>query len=158
MWLASGAAAVHALWGAFLGASFPFDLPPESYAEVPEAFVTRYEVPRAERALPQFVQANLPGGARILSENAYAHALLAPVGVEVVPIWSPEVAFAFDGTTPASTVRAKLRERGIRYVLYYPESPNTRICVRYAFFAQDLPFWVPVAQVPGEFVLYQMPG
>ena len=148
---------VHGLWGTLLAASFPYNLPPEKYAMAPEAFVRHYQMPLAERWLPAFARANLPRDARILSENAYAHALLTTTSVDVVPIWSPEVAFIFDGSTPPSTVRDKLRERGIRYVLLYPSSPNTRICVKHPFYTSDLPLWRPIAQVSGVFVLYQMP-
>jgi hypothetical protein len=155
--LACAVVVVHGLWGTLLAASFPFNLPPEKYALAPDAFVRRYQMPLAKRWLPVFAQANLPRDARILSENAYAHALLTPNSADVVPIWSPEVAFIFDGSTPPSTVRDKLRERGIRYVLLYPSSPNTRICVKHPFYTSELPLWRPIARVPGDFVLYQMP-
>jgi hypothetical protein len=115
--------------------------------------MTRYEVSREERALPGYLQS----GSRVLSENAYAHALLEPAGIDVVPIWSPEVAFVFDESAPPLTVRERLRERGIGYVLFSPESPNARIFERYAFFTADLPLWTLLLRSPGGLVLYRMP-
>jgi len=40
----------------------------------------------------QFVKM-LPHGSRVLSDSAYLHAELYDAGIEVVPVWSPEVRF-----------------------------------------------------------------
>lgn len=146
-----------ALWGLLLAASFPFNLGPTQLGPALPTLLQHHEMPLAERELAAFAQRSLPRAARILSENAFAHALLQPLGFDVVPIWSPEVAFVFDASTPAREVRRKLDERGIRYLLFYPNRPNTRYCVRHPFYNQDLANWRPIARDPGVYVLLEMP-
>ncbi len=65
----------------------------------------------------------LPPGARMLSDSAYLHAALAAKGIEVVPVWSPEVRFIFS-SSPEESER-QLRSLHIGSVVLYPGSLNS---------------------------------
>jgi len=64
----------------------------------------------------------LPHGYRVLSDNAYLHAALIDSGIEVVPVWSPEVRFLFS-SSPEEAER-RLAALGIGSVVCYPQSLN----------------------------------
>jgi len=59
----------------------------------------------------------LPNHDRILSECVSLPRSLAPAGITVVPLWSPEVAWLFDRTLPPADVARHWRESGLRYVV-----------------------------------------
>ena len=61
---------------------------------------------------------------RVLSEVVVAPQVFGPRGVEVVPIWSPEVAFLFIAPGAGSEVVAHLRARGISHLLL-ARTPST---------------------------------
>ncbi|MEI6860672.1 MAG: hypothetical protein WCL04_00285 [Verrucomicrobiota bacterium] len=128
-WLVTGALGATLLYGAFCAAIFP--LPAEQVPFNQLGAVFDAAVPPhvgAERLLtdPQLAPLLKPG-TRILTENAYAHAVLADAnsGCDLVPIWSPEVAFLFDPKLSAAEQRRRLRELKITLLLLYPSSPNT---------------------------------
>jgi hypothetical protein len=90
----------------------------------------------------------LPAGTRVLSDNAYLHAALIDKGIEVVPVWSPEVRFLFS-STPEEAQR-RLQALGIASVAYYPESLNTSYLVSASPFYASLPEkWHVLTEVPG---------
>jgi hypothetical protein len=94
----------------------------------------------------------LPAGARILSDNAYLHAALVDKGIDVVPVWSPEVRFLFS-TTPQQAEQ-RLRSLGIKGVAYYPQSLNTAYLASASPFYASLPQrWSLLAGAPGLFSL-----
>ncbi len=107
-------------------------------------------------------------GTRVLTENAYAHAALANAGrgCDLVPIWSPEVAFLFDPKLDAAEQRRRLRAAGITVLLLYPTSPNTKFLAEAsAFYRANLvsqgggyvPKWPVVASV-GVFAICEIPA
>lgn len=53
---------------------------------------------------------------RVVSETAAAQGIFREAGVEVVPVWSPEVAFLF-APAPPGEVAARLRKLGFTHVL-----------------------------------------
>jgi hypothetical protein len=90
----------------------------------------------------------LPAGARVLSDNAYLHASLTDRGIEVVPVWSPEVRFIFS-SSPDDADR-RLRSLGITSVAYYPQSLNTGYLITASPFYRALPQrWHLAAAAPG---------
>jgi hypothetical protein len=94
----------------------------------------------------------LPAGARVLSDSAHLHAALIDKGVEVVPVWSPEVSFLFTASPEESERR--LRDLHIVNVGYYPRSLNTRYLVSASPFYAALPQrWRIQAQIPGTLYL-----
>ena len=84
----------------------------------------------------------------MLSDSAHLHAALIDKGIEVVPVWSPEVRFLF--TLPPEEAERQLRALHIGNVAYYPRSLNTRYLVSASRFYAALPQrWRIRAQVPG---------
>jgi hypothetical protein len=88
-----------------------------------------------------------PPGTRVLSDNAHLHASLIDKGVEVVPVWSPEVRFIF--SLPAAEAEQRLRDLKIVNVAYFPQSLNTRYLVSASPFYAALPQrWRILNQIP----------
>jgi hypothetical protein len=88
----------------------------------------------------------LPAGSRVLSDNAFLHAALIDKGIEVVPVWSPEVRFIFSSSPEESERR--LRSLRIGSVACYPQSLNTRYLASTSAFYASLPErWRALAQV-----------
>ncbi len=103
----------------------------------------------------QLVKALSPGS-RVLSENAYLHAALVDQGIDVVPVWSPEVRFIF--SAPPEESDRRLRELGIGWVAYYPTSMNTSYLVSASpFYASLAERWHVRAQIP-RVVYFFVPG
>jgi hypothetical protein len=101
------------------------------------------------------VAAILPPKSRVLSDSAYLHAALLDKGIEVAPVWSPEVRFIFSSSP--EDVERKLRSLGIRSVAYYPQSLNTSYLVSASpFYASLLQRWHVLAQA-GDLVEILVP-
>jgi hypothetical protein len=141
-------------WTAATGAVYPYSpLDLAHFSEI--AFVgTTPNFEFQQRAA--MLKAVSPGG-RVLSDNAYLHASFAEVGVEVVPVWSPEVRFLFSATPEESSRR--LQELGITRVAYYPTSLNTTYLTSASPFYRALPqIWTTVLDAPGALTFYGAPG
>jgi hypothetical protein len=118
--------------------------PQNSFRQVPDA--AEFQI------RDRFVQL-LPAGSRVLSDNAGLHAALIDKGIEVVPVWSPEVRFLF--SVGPEEAEQKLRSLGIGSVAYYPQSLNTRYLTAASPFYAALPQrWKSYAQVPGLLVIF----
>ena len=130
-WRAPAALALLALAGwsatcALLHPVRPLRLPPREW---PRYLLTAAPVTGSPelRELPAAVPRLLPAGARILTcTDAYAHVALRPLGYEVIPAWSPEVAFAFDPAADPQALRAELSRRGIVAFLLEPSQVHNR--------------------------------
>ncbi len=97
----------------------------------------------------------LPPGQRVLSDSAYLHAALIDRGIEVVPVWSPEVRFIFSSSPEESEQR--LRALHIGSVICYPQTMNmTYLSSASPFYAKLPERWRPVAQV-GDFLFVLAP-
>jgi hypothetical protein len=93
-----------------------------------------------------------PPGTRVLTDNAHVHAALIDKGVDVVPVWSPEVRFIF--SLPAEEAERQLRALRIENIAYYPRSLNTRYLVAASPLYASLPkLWRIRAQDPGSMYL-----
>jgi hypothetical protein len=135
------------LWTAAHAAFFP--TPP---GDVPNAQWTQRAFqpmsPPTEFQAADGFAAQIPHGTRVLTDSAYFHAALQAKGIDVVPVWSPEVRFIFTDT-PDDAER-RLRELKIESVAYYPSSINTLYLDKASPFYHALPHrWRPRAQVPG---------
>jgi hypothetical protein len=61
--------------------------------------------------------------------------------MELVPVWSPEVAFLFDPAVSPPQQRARLLQRNVTAVLVC-RSANTGFCTGASpFYGGDLPWW-----------------
>jgi hypothetical protein len=126
------------LWGIAMAASFPFNLPPQKFNQLPYAFVTPYPTEFAEQRLAHLVKTLEPAGSRILTESAYSLTVMVEVGYPGVPMWSPEVSYLFDGVTTQEQCVVRLKESGIHYLLFFPESPDSLFCMKHRFFKDGL--------------------
>jgi hypothetical protein len=137
------------VWTAAQGAIYPkdpFSLPPGQW--LANAF-PRIDQPAEFQIRDKLVQL-LPAGYRVLSDSAYLHAALAGTGIEVVPVWSPEVRFIFS-TSPDEAER-RLRALRIQSVVCYPLTMNMTYLTAVSPFYAALPErWRPLAQV-GDFL------
>jgi hypothetical protein len=141
-------------------ASFPFLLGWSEWIADP-AVTLRSPGERAISAdFVAFVRKEVPPGSRMLSDDAYAHAVLFGSGVEVVPLWSPEVAFLFDPALAPAHARDRLRVAGIEWLLLErpeaagPGSLNAVFLSRFSFF-RDTEAW---QKVPAPVPLYRLPS
>jgi hypothetical protein len=132
-----------AAYGVFYPHS-PFVLPPGQWRQ--NAF-QRVPEPAEFQIRDRLVEI-LPAGSRVLSDNAYLHAALIDKGIEVVPVWSPEVRFIF--SLPPEESERQLRALRIGSVAYYPHSLNTGYLAAASPLYASLPQrWRVLAQVPG---------
>jgi hypothetical protein len=80
---------------------------------------------------------------RILSDDAYDYVGLLNYGVELVPVWSPEVGFVFDPAMSPQQIRNRLIQIGISAVQYDPRGLSSLYLSRAAFFSEDMKNWHP---------------
>ncbi len=145
-WAVTGLVLAAALYGAACAEAFPGV--PSLAGGWEQAWAmakNRWPSGGAEQVLlsPDLPKA-LPPGTRILTENAYAHAVVANAGAgyDLVPVWSPEVAFLFDKSLGATEQRRRLRVLNITALLLYQNSPNTR------FLMESSPFYTDGVREP----------
>jgi hypothetical protein len=115
---------------------------------------------REEEALPRLLAGKLTPGTRLLAENCFAYAALAGTDYQVIPVWSPDVAFLFDKTLDAETIRRLLCARNIRGIVYNPDSLSTHYLQRESPTYADAPQgWRPLLAVEGtKTVIYELPS
>jgi Dolichyl-phosphate-mannose-protein mannosyltransferase len=140
------------LWTAAHGVFFPNDplaMPLHQWRQ--NAF---QKVPRPiEFQICDELVRRLPPGSRILSDNAYLHVAMSERGIDVVPVWSPEVRFLF--SAGAEEAEHRLQTLGITSVAYYPQSLNTGWLASASPFYASLPQrWGLLAEAPGFFNLF----
>jgi hypothetical protein len=59
----------------------------------------------------------LPAPKQILTDNAGFPRVFARIGVEVIPLWSPDVAWLFDPNLPAEEIARRWEQSGLRYLV-----------------------------------------
>jgi hypothetical protein len=142
------------VWTAAQGAVYPQQitaLPPAQWLE--KAFPHAPQ-PAEFQVRDQLVHL-LPRGYRVLSDSAYLHAALAGTGIEVVPVWSPEVRFLF--TAQPEESERRLRDLRIGSVVCYPLSLNMNELTATSPFYAALPErWRALAQI-GDFLYVLAP-
>jgi Dolichyl-phosphate-mannose-protein mannosyltransferase len=135
------------LWTASHGVLYPNDPSTLSLSQWPQNAFQPTPL-RTEFQISDQLLKYLPPGSRVLSESAYLHAALTGKGIEVVPVWSPEVRFIFS-LSPEESER-QLRSLRIGSVAYYPNSLNTQYLVSASPFYTALPKrWHVLAEIPG---------
>jgi len=101
-----------------------------SLASLPRLALQRQVFAHVESQLGSVVGRVLPPGSRILTDNCYAHAALQGSPYDLVPTWSPEVAFLFDPGIEPRDARRMLLERRITAVFLGPRNSMTYCCSR----------------------------
>jgi hypothetical protein len=105
-------------WTAAQGMFFPFD--PLSLQPGQSAFAV-VDAPMEFKLREQLVK-TVPRGSRVLSDSAYLHAAVRDFGIDVVPVWSPEVRFIF--SVPAEEAERRLAALNIACIVAYPRTEN----------------------------------
>ena len=98
--------------------------------------------PRAAQQIPVLANAweqalvaklqPLPDRRRIVSDVVGTARLLAPLGTEVAPLWSPEIAWLFDARLPPEEVAARWRKSGLRYLVLGKAGPTANFMQTHA--------------------------
>ena len=142
------------VWTAANGAVYPSDLLSLAPSQwLPSAFPGKSS--NVEFEVRDRLTSLLPPGYRVLSDSAYLHAALIGKGIDVVPVWSPEVRFLFSSTAEESDRR--LRELRIGSVVCYPKTLNMDYLVSKSPFYASLPErWSALAQV-GDSIFILVP-
>jgi len=96
------------------------------------------------------------GTRRVLANEAYVYAALAESGVEAVPIWSPEVAFLFDRNEPPARLQERLRDLGIRHILFNISGAEIRYVEQFPFFAENKGGWQVLWQ-EWDYIFWRLP-
>ena len=116
-------------------------VPPSEWAA---RFVSRESLTQVGKDLAEELSGKVAAGSRLLAADAYAHAALSEIGIDVVPVWSPEVPFIFDPALSGVEVRRRLRERRIGAVMYVAGAANEAFLERTAFYSTDRKHWRPL--------------
>lgn len=153
----SATLAVGVLWGATNAATIPLEPQRMSPREWLHFVTRRVEFEYVESRLPRELGRVLPKGARVLTDNPYAHAALLGSGIDAVLVWSPDVSFLFDARIGALDARRMLAESGIRWVLFYPAVPSSAFLRRQPFYRDDMQRWKRVCEPSRFSVLLEMP-
>lgn len=67
----------------------------------------------------------LPGRRQIVTDNAGLPRVLAEIGTEVVPLWSPDVAWLFDDSLKPQEVARRWQKSGLRYIVVGKTGPSS---------------------------------
>ena len=109
------------IWAAGQGAVYP-----KSLLNLPAGrwFASAFPIvpPNTEFQIRDQLVRILPPGQRVLTDGAYIHAALIDKGIEVVPVWSPEVRFLFSSSAEES--ERQLRALHIGTVVCYNRTLN----------------------------------
>jgi hypothetical protein len=85
----------------------------------------------ADAEVARFLQTQ-PGHTRILSECVSLPRSLAPAGITVIPMWSPEVAWLFDPTLKPIEVARHWRQSGLHYVVMTRAPAQLQLLLQHA--------------------------
>jgi hypothetical protein len=119
----------------------------------------------------------LPAGSRVLTENSYIYSDLQrrglsppglteaepgaakpASGLEVVPIWSPQVAFVFDDTLSPEEIRQRLLDHGIRYLIIQNNFNGQFLSNHIRFYREGSPTWVLLYGIPRDYYVFDLSG
>ena len=125
-------------WGAIQSVFYPNNPLTLSPGQWLASAFPQLEPPAEFRVRDNFAQ-GFPRGYRLLSDNAFLHAALYDMGIEVVPVWSPEVSFLFSATPEEADRR--LAALHIISVAWYPISWNANYLRKASPFFGSLQRW-----------------
>jgi hypothetical protein len=112
---------------------------------------------RADPKLWYELLKKLPQGTRILTDNAYIHTFLYGKGIDVVPIWSPEVAFLLDPAVSGLEARKRLRQAGIQLVVFGSDLNGLYLATNVPLYRDDRKNWVTRLTDKISFAVYELP-
>ncbi len=144
-WLVTAVVVLSTCWTLANAVAFPMELRLRSFADALRAVPRRQILPCMESELQGLVSRLLPPGTRILSDNAYAHAALRGAAYDLVPTWSPEVAFLFDPGVDTTEARRLLHAHHITAGLFTAGSPINYFYRKYRYFTEEPLAWTILA-------------
>jgi len=100
----------------------------------------------------------LPGKRHILSDNAGLPRVLAELGTEVVPLWSPDVAWLFDDTLKPKAIAQRWQKSGIRYLVIGKNSPTAEFIRNQAKWRAPYITLNPVAETDAQVIVEVTPA
>jgi hypothetical protein len=95
----------------------------------------------------------LPGKRRILTDNAGLPRVLADLGTEVVPLWSPEVAWLFDSTLQPKDIALRWQKSGLRYLVIGKNTPTAEFIRNHAKWRAPSITLAPVAETEAQVIM-----
>ncbi len=98
----------------------PYRVAPRAWLQAGSTFIDSVRASDAELAVR--IKA-LPGRYRIISDQAGLPRALAPVGSEVIPLWSPEVAWLFDRNLKSEEIARRWKKSGLHYFILGKAGP-----------------------------------
>lgn len=126
----------------------PIHLPPREWAAAGRFFVDQSRA--TDAALGHHLQ-TLPAHDRIVSECVSLPRSLAPSGIAVIPLWSPEVGYLFDSQLPPAEIARRWAASGLRYIVMTRSPPQLEWLARRAAWRQPFlalkPIWNSEAYV-----------
>ena len=124
--------------------------------------------PQAAATFPRSVQAeeqallakfkSLPGKRRILTDNAGLPRVLTDLGTEVVPLWSPEVAWLFDATLKPKVIALRWQKSGLHYLVIGKNSPTAEFIRNHAKWRAPYIVLTPVAETEAQVIIEVTPA
>jgi hypothetical protein len=149
------------LWSVVVSTMHPLFPNPELFAHWKDLIVLRQPV---RRSWWDDLCQRLPPGSRVLCDNAYMYSDLqerdlADPGMQdaasatgpgsvatdkkldLVPVWSPEVAFIANNALTPAAIRSKLLARGIRYVIVENTLVGQFLTHHFRFYREGMPSW-----------------
>lgn len=157
LWAGTVAVCLATLWTIRNAAVFPAERDEVPWSEVPTVATKRttFAFLLRESGTLDALRPHLPAGSRILSDSNYASVALRDSGIELVPLWSPEFAFIFDGSSSGEEVERKILARGIRGALIGIGAPVTELYGRYRFFRTNR--WQGIVRLATGYGLFKPP-
>jgi hypothetical protein len=128
----------------------PYRVSPEEWARAAARFPN--EVRGVNEALLAKIQP-LSDRRRILSDHAGLPRVFAPIGTEVAPLWSPEVAWLFDAALKPEEVAQRWQKSGLRYLVLGKTGATAGFMQAYARWRAPYFTLKPVAETDTHIVL-----
>lgn len=145
-------------WTAAYGIFYPVDPRSVAVRDWPR-YIFQPVAPDPEFQLRDEFIRLLPPPSRILTDSANLHAALVDSGIDVVPVWSPEVRFLFSKTISFEEIAERLESLRITAVVYYPKSANSSyLRSSSSFYATLAARWRVLTQLPSVFLIYVPPA
>jgi hypothetical protein len=133
----------------------PYQVPVREWPQAAAKFSR--SVQAEEQAILAKLKA-LPGKRRILTDNAGLPRVLTAIGTEVVPLWSPEVAWLFDATLKPKAIALRWQKSGMRYLVIGKNSPTTEFIRNHAKWRAPYIILTPVAETDAQVILEVTPA
>lgn len=140
------------------GAIRALTLPNNTYALPPAKWLEADRVLEAFQDQPSYHEiAARTRGARVLGHGPNVY--LAKLGVQILPPWSPELAFLFETHLSPAAARARLRASGVRYLLVAKGQLNQLYLAQSPALAEATPEEMPLVLERGNLLLFEFaPG